>query len=107
MRCPVCDETLREIEKGGVRMEICTGCKGAWLERATLETLMGSAGSRDREVDVRPAGYDDRGRGSHDSHDRDLGHHDEHDDRESHGGERKKKKGSWLGDIIGGIGGED
>jgi Uncharacterized protein conserved in bacteria len=36
MKCPVCDENLREIDKYGVHIDICPGCKGMWLDRGEL-----------------------------------------------------------------------
>lgn len=40
MQCPVCGERMREIEKHGVTIDICPGCKGVWLDRGELEKLI-------------------------------------------------------------------
>ena len=111
MKCPVCEERMREVEKNGVQLDICPSCKGVWLDRGELEKLMEIAssgtvrpemGSSSNET-VRP--YNVR-----DERDRESREHDsDHNRRES--GERgygeRKRKGSWLGDILGGIGGGD
>jgi hypothetical protein len=36
MNCPVCDAPLRAIQKYGVEIDICPGCKGVWLDRGEL-----------------------------------------------------------------------
>ncbi|MBD3177057.1 MAG: hypothetical protein GF320_17925, partial [Armatimonadia bacterium] len=40
MNCPVCGEKLREIEREGVMIDICPGCKGVWLDRGELDKLL-------------------------------------------------------------------
>lgn len=40
MECPVCGDRLRGVEKYGVEIEICPGCKGVWLDRGELETII-------------------------------------------------------------------
>ena len=37
--CPVCRGTMTEIDKGGVVIDTCTQCRGAWLDRGELEKL--------------------------------------------------------------------
>ena len=85
MECPVCGDQLRAVEKYGVEIEICPGCKGVWLERGELETIIETT-----------SGGVETGR-----EDEDYG------DRQTQ--PKKKKKGGLLGglmDTIGG-GGED
>jgi hypothetical protein len=41
MKCPVCDTTMKEIEKNGIMIDICPDCKGVWLDRGELEKLLG------------------------------------------------------------------
>ena len=56
MECPVCGEKLREIEKFGVMVDLCPGCKGCWLDRGEIEKIAaaeeGGSGvvSSDREA---------------------------------------------------------
>ncbi len=104
MNCPVCDCKLRTVEKMGVEVEICPDCKGVWLDRGELEKLIELA-SNDGRVRERPAeqltAYDDGHRHG------DTDHHG-HDDR-GHGGHsaygHQKRKGSWLADVLGSLGG--
>lgn len=102
MKCPVCDETLREVQKHGVSVDICPGCKGVWLDRGELEKIIDMAAtdgpsreSRDDYAGSQPRGDESR-RSSRD-----------HDERgNGQGYPHKKKKGSWLGEIFEGFGGD-
>ncbi len=112
MKCPVCDETLREVQKHGVTVDICPGCKGVWLDRGELEKIVELAStngpvSEMRSEPARPQYAPDESRRpsrDHDDHD----DHDkrDHSDRGREQGYGQKKKGSWLGDILGGLGGD-
>jgi Zn-finger nucleic acid-binding protein len=42
MNCPVCEERLRDVERAGVTISLCPGCKGAWLDRGELAKLAGT-----------------------------------------------------------------
>lgn len=97
MNCPVCDEKLRVVEKYGVEVDICPGCKGVWLDKGELDKILemqDSGGPKSykpeqreyRDTDVRKEHHDDR----------------HYDDRNY----PRKKKGSWLGDILESFGGD-
>jgi uncharacterized protein len=45
--CPNCSEGMREVDRQGVHIDVCTKCRGVWLDRGELEKLLHSA----REVD--------------------------------------------------------
>jgi Zn-finger nucleic acid-binding protein len=89
MECPVCGDRLRPVEKYGVEVEVCPGCKGVWLDRGELETIIETAGggagttSRDSEKTSRDDEY--------------------YGDRQ--GQTKKKKKGGLLGGLMDSIGG--
>ncbi len=114
MKCPVCDEALREVQKHGVSVDICPGCKGVWLDRGELEKIvelvasdgpvpeMRSDQARSQHVSDEPR-RPSRDHDDHDSRDRDHDY-DEHSHQQGYG--QRKKKSSWLGDILGGIGGD-
>jgi Zn-finger nucleic acid-binding protein len=93
--CPVCGDKLKAIEKYGVEVDVCPGCKGVWLDRGELEKILASD-SGGSTPPVRRDDDRDRDRSRDDDRDR-------YDDR----GQKKKKKGSLLGDILGGFGGGD
>lgn len=40
MNCPVCSEKMKTIERLGVEVEICPGCKGIWLDAGELDKLL-------------------------------------------------------------------
>jgi len=114
MDCPVCGTKLREIERSGVMIDICPGCKGIWLDRGELEKLL------EREAVGQPAAvpeqqeyrqeprhreeprdteqYRDDHRSGHDDHDR-QGRGD------AQGGYKKSRKQSFLEQVLGGLGG--
>ena len=110
MNCPVCDAKLRAVEKMGVEVDVCPDCKGVWLDRGELDKLVEMAANDgpvqqrapERPVE-RPRVYeDDHKRRDDDHHDRDHGHDQ---GRDSYG--KPKKKGSWIADVLGSLGGED
>jgi Zn-finger nucleic acid-binding protein len=118
MKCPVCDESLREVQKHGVSIDICPGCKGIWLDRGELEKILELATtngpvSETRSDQARPQQVFEEprrsfnGHNDHDNHDKrdhDKREHDDHGREQSY--DQKKKKSSWLGDILGGLGGD-
>lgn len=132
MNCPVCSERLRETERYGIRLDICPGCKGFWLDRGELEGLLEWAASNGNpgtpqvrgagEVEsdeVRPTvqrlqqstrdnAHLRQGSGHESDSDDDFddtrpGRHSESTDRYKRG---KKKRGSWLMDLFEGFGGD-
>jgi uncharacterized protein len=52
MTCPACGGELVEIERSGVRVDACRRCRGVWLDRGELDSIM----ERERRV---VAGVDD------------------------------------------------
>jgi uncharacterized protein len=46
---------MREVERNGVHIDVCTKCKGVWLDRGELEKMLsgmrGAAAEFDRERD--------------------------------------------------------
>lgn len=39
LTCPVCQGAMREANKNGILIDICTQCRGVWLDRGELEKL--------------------------------------------------------------------
>lgn len=115
MNCPVCDAPLRAINKYGVEVDICPGCKGIWLDRGELEKIisMEAAGGPAHEY-ATSVSMDTRRREEYPYHDEHRHHDDDHDENkhrrlpyDQHGRPLQKRRGSWLGDILGGFGGDD
>lgn len=40
LMCPNCQEGMREVDRNGVRIDICPQCRGVWLDRGELEQLL-------------------------------------------------------------------
>jgi Zn-finger nucleic acid-binding protein len=109
MNCPRCESsTLLEIDRDGITVDRCKSCRGIWLDRGELEKLIARAVAADDEAGILPPEHPPERRRDDDS-DRHRVHraHDDsdrykvRDDRyrdESH--YKKKKKGSWLGDLF-------
>lgn len=90
---------MREIDKHGVRVDICPGCKGVWLDRGELEKILDMASGGYSEEPIREARRDDPPRRESDSRrqdyrDDDLRKSDEYDHR------RPKRKESIFGEIF-------
>jgi len=39
--CPTCHQYLAEVDHLGVLVDICSQCKGIWLERGEMEKIIG------------------------------------------------------------------
>lgn len=118
MQCPVCDDRMKEIERSGVTIDICPSCKGVWLDRGELDKLIslsvahegGVPEEQPRESRPEPAERAPDGQRYHDNErDRDEYRHPHHEERarlkDAFRG-HQKRKGSWLADILEGIGGD-
>lgn len=113
MECPVCGERLRTAEKYGVEIDICPGCQGIWLDRGKLEAIVGQAATRPGDpaqiagetppLPTQALPYRERHHGEHNGHDDEHGEH--HDQDRRYG--QHRRRGSWLGDLLGGLGGDD
>jgi uncharacterized protein len=42
--CPKCGSDMRRYERNGVVVDQCTGCRGIFLDRGELETLVDAEG---------------------------------------------------------------
>lgn len=94
LMCPNCNVGMRELDRGGVVVDMCPQCRGVWLDRGELEKLLGAVRTEAEERDAAwraappPAPpsrhYDDDYRHRHD------------DDRHRH---RKRRK-SRLEEIF-------
>jgi Zn-finger nucleic acid-binding protein len=109
MKCPNCDVQLLMAERQGVGIDYCPQCRGIWLERGKLDEIIHSVSQSDEAPDPKTPSrspYDtwsDEKQGGH-SEVHQSGYRDEHDRND--GDHKRKKKSSFLGDILGGIGGE-
>lgn len=100
MECPVCGDRLRGVEKYGVEIEICPGCKGVWLDRGELETIInttsGGVETTSRETEKHSHGTE--------KHSHETGHTDE-DYADRRPQPKKTTKQGLLGGLMDAIGG--
>ncbi len=40
MYCPICDVELKVIERFGVQVDVCSQCRGVWLDRGELDKII-------------------------------------------------------------------
>ena len=40
MTCPSCGGELVDLERSGVRVDACRGCRGVWLDRGELDRIV-------------------------------------------------------------------
>jgi len=40
MKCPRCGSVLNQIQKEGVKIEVCSGCHGEWLHAGELQKIV-------------------------------------------------------------------
>ncbi|MFN6965100.1 MAG: zf-TFIIB domain-containing protein [Pyrinomonadaceae bacterium] len=41
IKCPKCDGTLHETDFDGVKIDVCGGCSGVWLDAGELAQIAG------------------------------------------------------------------
>ena len=101
MKCPTCaDENLLMGERAGVEIDYCPSCRGVWLDRGKMDTIVSRslAGYGDTAAPPRSATREpEHTEPSHAQHA--DGGHDGH-------GSKPKKKSSIFGDLLGGLGGD-
>ncbi len=107
LTCPACGKTLVEVDRNGVLIDACPGCRGIWLDRGELDKLIElEAAAAEPDEDFLAEIRGERGRPperdlddhdhDHDQHDRGHGEHD-HNGGKGYG---KKKRGSFLQDFL-------
>ena len=101
MNCPVCDHTdLLMAERQGVEFDECPSCRGVWLDRGEFDRIIERANAEAAAPSGSRTTREDGGRD--DRHESDRKHHGS----SGHDAKSKKKKGGFLGDILGGLGGD-
>ncbi len=104
LRCPSCDGRMQEVDRRGVRIDICTECRGVFLDRGELDKLLDLAPTDEANpaVDTTPTRPADRAN-EHDgdwSDERDREWTDERDRDWEKGRGRRRRRGGWLDDIL-------
>ncbi|GMA34320.1 MULTISPECIES: zf-TFIIB domain-containing protein [Demequina] len=95
MKCPVDDATLVMSDRQGVEIDYCPQCRGVWLDRGELDKIIERSAQHEAPAPQQQRVADDRSR-RYDNERYDERRYD--NDRNSYG--RRKKKESWLGDLL-------
>jgi Zn-finger nucleic acid-binding protein len=94
--CPVCQRPLQEIPRYGVLIDICSFCRGVWLDHGELDKVISLA--RDFQAEYpQTQGQPPVENYEKDYYKKDYGHN------EHHGYPHKKKKKHTLSDVLGGL----
>lgn len=86
MKCPIDGANLVMTERSGVEIDYCPECRGIWLDRGELDKII-----------QRSAGEESRYRDEDHQRRSDAPHEQDYNDK-------KKRRGSFIGDIFGGFG---
>lgn len=49
--CPNCQNGMQEINRNGVLLDVCTNCRGVWLDRGEMEKLLGEVRQVEHEYE--------------------------------------------------------
>lgn len=94
MQCPVCEATLTPVDRSGIEIDVCTRCRGVWLDRGELEKLIERAGAAPQPPVV------DRGYAPRVEEEPIRRHHDDDDDDDHGRDPRRRRRGGFLGDLF-------
>lgn len=94
MLCPACvTSELVVIDREGVEIDYCPKCRGVWLERNELDTIIRRSRDNDSPNPVGESRYPSE-------RDRDRDREYREHDREKHEHYHKKRKGGFLEDLF-------
>jgi Zn-finger nucleic acid-binding protein len=101
INCPVCQASCKEVIKDGILIDICTQCKGVWLDRGELEKLLEAVRNDNTAYEMKRQDVV-RDRNKYDSRDTKRISYDDDYDRKNygHGNYRKKSKLESLFDVF-------
>jgi Zn-finger nucleic acid-binding protein len=100
LMCPNCNVETNEISRSGVKLDVCSRCRGVWLDRGELEKLLSAVQRVEDEFDRDRDDDDDDDR----DRDRDRDRRDRDRDRDRDQPARARRRGqlSKIFDIFGG-----
>lgn len=103
MNCPVCTSELRPVDRGGIEIDVCSRCRGVWLDRGELDKLIAAAstyyGGRRGDDDDSDFGGDDSDYGRRHGHPPPGYGYGHPPPGYGHGHPPKKKKG-FFGNLF-------
>ncbi len=86
MKCPLCDVTMRPVQRRGVEIDICPECRGVWLDRGELDKILASSDAWESDFDRSETRYNEPHR-KHEGY----GKHEGYEKYERYGKPHKKK----------------
>lgn len=91
MKCPLCSIDLSMAERQGVEIDYCPKCRGIWLDRGEIDTLIERSKTSEYGTFSSQSTYEDSRKRSWDEDHR-KGHHEEkrHDDYLKDKGRKRK-----------------
>ena len=104
MKCPICNVDLLMAERQGVEIDYCPQCRGVWLDRGELDKILERTSAEYGQQSSHHNAAHDQPLSSEPPRRRDEHEHDRHEDKHGQGGYEKKRRGSLLGDLLGGLG---
>lgn len=54
MQCPVCQTTLKIVDRQGIEIDYCPQCRGVWLDRGELDKLIERSMQAENQYRDRP-----------------------------------------------------
>jgi len=48
LNCPVCRAPFKEVAKDGVLIDVCTECRGVWLDCGELDKLLNATHEKNK-----------------------------------------------------------
>lgn len=104
MRCPSCDSRLVELERSDVLIDACPECRGVWLDRGELDSILdrerrAMAGVKDDDEDFLREMSGEKRREERRPRDDDRRRYDDDRHRDSSYYKKKKRK-SMLEELF-------
>ncbi|HEY4418903.1 MAG TPA: zf-TFIIB domain-containing protein [Pseudonocardia sp.] len=101
MNCPKCRNVMHTVNRGGIHIEQCQGCRGIFLDRGELEQISNAEHSYYGPTGGAPVHYSDSpppyGSHGHDRHH--SGHYSDSPPPYGHSGHGRRKK-SFLEGLF-------
>ena len=91
MNCPICNIPLTMAERQGVEIDYCQKCRGIWLDRGELDTIIERS---TQKIPSQPYAEQQESR-YNERYDK---HRDDHHDRHDH--DHHKRKKGFLQDLF-------
>jgi hypothetical protein len=92
MQCPIDQSELRLAERQGIEIDYCPRCSGVWLDRGELDKILERETADLAADSVRPSALRPASR--------ERVYEDRDNDSNEYRGDRRQRRGGWLGDLF-------